>query len=769
MMFIGSLNIKKFYTVLLLFSTFALLLNDSAFAAENPDIEGVCGMDIVLVLDESQSISNFAATDHVRSAANAFITAISGTGSRIQITEFNGRARTVIPFTEVRADNESLFKNYINNETGTPLLGYNPAGYGYPDTGTNWEDAFRRAIANETSPLLVFVTDGDPTNYLVDPDNTVQGGNGFSSDAANILQSYQQAVPAANLVKQAGTHILIIGVGPALTGAAQLSRLTGVSGPDVVSDLANFSLNQTDVLAVSEFADLNDAFRRVALSLCVPSVAFTKLAKDINQTTFQPEPNWEFSATVEAVSSNLEPVVWKTPARGSTDSTQTSVTDGDGSLTFQWAIRSLDNPLLVDSMFTWDETLRDYAFVDANCKRKTFHEVGIIETTFSLQLQETITVGPHDLISCTVRNERNAALDVIKTFTHNDDEDGSLDVSVGDTLHYTITATNTGDATLTNVVVSDTLTGDSNTCASVLSGDVCVLEVSYIIQAGDVGTTIHNVGVADSDQTDPVEDSEDVPVPTPSLDVVKTFVSNADEDTSGTVSLHDTLTYIIQATNTGSSNLTNVTINDTLTGDQTVCAFVAPGATCELTVHYIVTQADVFSGNVHNVGVADSDQTPPTEDPENVPVPLPLMDICKDGKPMGVFLRYDGSGAEDDTHEQTSSEVIVEGDPQHANPVYIVVYDHHKDKRASTLFSGTVNLNGHFYVTGTKRRIPPRLRFHIFSEEGGELLQVVQFHTSCSQPLNSGDTFGSIMVLGQANFTVSKTHETRRKERKQFR
>ena len=46
-------------------------------------------------------------------------------------------------------------------------------------------------------------------------------------------------------------------------------------------------------------------------------------------------------------------------------------------------------------------------------------------------------------------------LSVDKAVPTNADEDSSGDVSAGDTLMYTVTATNDGTASLTNVVVSD--------------------------------------------------------------------------------------------------------------------------------------------------------------------------------------------------------------------------------------------------------------------------------------------------------------------------
>ena len=63
------------------------------------------------------------------------------------------------------------------------------------------------------------------------------------------------------------------------------------------------------------------------------------------------------------------------------------------------------------------------------------------------------------------------------------------------------------------------------------------------------------------------------------------------------------------------------------------------------------------------------------------------------------------------------------------------------------MFSGFVALNGTIEVVGTRQKISPRTTFRIYDTQGGTLLETVQFHTSCSQPLNAGDEFGSIRVL----------------------
>ena len=162
------------------------------------------------------------------------------------------------------------------------------------------------------------------------------------------------------------------------------------------------------------------------------------------------------------------------------------------------------------------------------------------------------------------------SLQVVNKLISNTDEDGSKDVSAGDTLNYSIVATNTGTANLTNVTVEDDLTGDSTSCALVLAADnndgvagTCVLKTTYVVTAVDVlAGSVKNIGTGDYEQTPPVDDPEEVPVPTPSLSVDMQLTNNADEDGSGDASVGDTLTYTIEAENNGTANLTNVTVDD---------------------------------------------------------------------------------------------------------------------------------------------------------------------------------------------------------------
>ena len=241
-------------------------------------------------------------------------------------------------------------------------------------------------------------------------------------------------------------------------------------------------------------------------------------------------------------------------------------------------------------------------------------DAGVINNTATADSSETSPIN--DSQSTNVVQVTSLIVD--KPLPINADNDLSGDISVNDVLTYTITATNNGTTTLTNVIVSDSLiTPNSITCVTLSPGAACVLVGTYQVQQSDVDNTlITNTATAQSNQTSPVNDSVTVPTGnTPGLSVNKPVPVNADNDSSGTITLNDVLTYIITATNTGTTTLTNVLVNDPLlTPNSIICPTVTPNSTCVLTGIYTVQQSDVDAGVINNTAIADSDQTNQTSD-----------------------------------------------------------------------------------------------------------------------------------------------------------
>ena len=99
--------------------------------------------------------------------------------------------------------------------------------------------------------------------------------------------------------------------------------------------------------------------------------------------------------------------------------------------------------------------------------------------------------------------------------------------------------------------------------------------------------------------------------PDPSLSLTKTLTSNADGDSSSSVTVGDVLTYTITATNDGNVSQTDVVVSDPLLdapNDTTTCPTVAVNGTCVLTGTHTVTAAEVNAGMVDNTASTQSDQ-----------------------------------------------------------------------------------------------------------------------------------------------------------------
>jgi uncharacterized repeat protein (TIGR01451 family) len=79
-----------------------------------------------------------------------------------------------------------------------------------------------------------------------------------------------------------------------------------------------------------------------------------------------------------------------------------------------------------------------------------------------------------------------ASLGIATTLASYADNDGNGQVTAGDVLTYAVTATNTGAAVLTNVVVSAaSIAPGSATCATLAPAQACVLSGTYTVTAAD--------------------------------------------------------------------------------------------------------------------------------------------------------------------------------------------------------------------------------------------------------------------------------------------
>ena len=242
----------------------------------------------------------------------------------------------------------------------------------------------------------------------------------------------------------------------------------------------------------------------------------------------------------------------------------------------------------------------------------------------------------------------SAALAISKVFTGFTGGDGdSLGDFAGDVANYTIVVTNTGNVTLTNVVVTDPLTGNTYNVGTLAPGGSSTLTELYTVTQADLDGAgkagpdhdIDNTATAGSDQTGPASASAVAPlVYAPSIAIDKVFVNVTGGDGDALAdAVGDVLNYTVRVTNTGNVTLTGVTVVDPLTGQNISGVTLAPGAFNDYPTSYTLTQADLDKagnagpdGDIDNTATADSNETGPVNDSVQVPlVYAPSVDIEK--------------------------------------------------------------------------------------------------------------------------------------------
>ena len=216
--------------------------------------------------------------------------------------------------------------------------------------------------------------------------------------------------------------------------------------------------------------------------------------------------------------------------------------------------------------------------------------------------------------------------------------------ALNEIITYEIITTNTGNVTLTNPTITDTITRvdggtaagattgptlTSGNAAGIDPGEAWVWSFTYQITQDDVDAGgLDNTATAGGD--DPNGDSfldvsdngddtdgnttDDVIrltiIPVPDLTTIKSLVSVGDAP-------GETVEYLITVTNTGEATVSNVSLTDTMTNnDGTVLspvtigtpigdpASLAVGDVLTYTVSYVLTQADIDSGDVNNTATA---------------------------------------------------------------------------------------------------------------------------------------------------------------------
>ena len=177
-------------------------------------------------------------------------------------------------------------------------------------------------------------------------------------------------------------------------------------------------------------------------------------------------------------------------------------------------------------------------------------------------------------------------------------------ILIGQTANFTITVTNDGDSTLTNVVVTDALApGCARTSADIagLASMAPGATITYTCSLANVTTSFTNIAIATgTPPVGPPVSAQDTAVVTAVAPATHPAIAIVKNPKSQTVTRGGTANFTITVTNTGDVALTNVTVSDPLSPNcNRTIGTLAPGASTS----YTCTRANV-TANFTNVAVA---------------------------------------------------------------------------------------------------------------------------------------------------------------------
>ena len=250
--------------------------------------------------------------------------------------------------------------------------------------------------------------------------------------------------------------------------------------------------------------------------------------------------------------------------------------------------------------------------------------VGNSENTFTYTLKEGTKAGNYEIKTVfgtlTVTDgtpDEPVEPDLVVTKSHT----GS-DFKLGDTVTFNIIATNIYEEPQTITLSEiDGVTLAESVFEMVEGGKTISTTATYTITEADIlaekfeNTVKAKLGNIEKEATDTVT-ADELEGKNGHLTITKETTS---EPANGeTYALGEEITYEITVTNDGNLTITDIEVEDELTGETWTIASLAPGAEEVFPTSYTVTEADILAGEV--VNVATGKGTSPDPDEPDVPV-----------------------------------------------------------------------------------------------------------------------------------------------------
>jgi uncharacterized repeat protein (TIGR01451 family) len=264
----------------------------------------------------------------------------------------------------------------------------------------------------------------------------------------------------------------------------------------------------------------------------------------------------------------------------------------------------------------------------------------------------TINLNEGENVTCTFNNQvifvPNPSLSITKVAA----ESGFS--AVGDVIHYTIVATNTGNTTLASVTVTDAQVADLNCVpangSSLAPGASMTCTATHTVTQADIdGGSFYNQACVDDGAGGATGKCADVTTPgtkNPALSITKVATE------SGYNAAGQVIHYTIVATNTGNTTLSSVTVTDAQVTDLNCTpvngSSLTPGASMTCTASHTITQADLEAGSFYNQACVDDGAGGATGKCADVTTPgtqTPHLSITKSADPtsysaVGQVITY---------------------------------------------------------------------------------------------------------------------------------
>lgn len=257
---------------------------------DNPPLPQRCGLKVAMVVDLSGSVGRASAVGKVQKATDDFITALEGTDSYVSQFTFSddSPAQGLIR----RTQNHPELQSVKTAEGATTARSWNDKWGSF--AGTNWDAGLEEALLAQSArsveqryDAVVFITDGNPT----------RNRRGIRSDGTtNGISHVEAAMATAGALKEMGTRVIAVGVGPGLWGDNERSKynLESISGKNIYSPRF-YNSTSADYFMLSEFDGLSDALNELASGYCKGVVTVEKKVEENGELRPGGE-GWEFRA-----------------------------------------------------------------------------------------------------------------------------------------------------------------------------------------------------------------------------------------------------------------------------------------------------------------------------------------------------------------------------------------------------------------------------------------------------------------------------------------